>query len=200
MSKNIPYRLLTIIGLTAILLSTVFAAFQVMPAQASTRTVTLTIDNRSSSGISLSLTGPYRYYLTVAAGSTQSFTINSGEYDYTIRGCGMTVKNEIELKRNTIMINPVCGGRIRTIPADPSKIDLSNDIRVVPVTITSELNYKTFVIFTGPSTYVFTLKPDQELDVTIGKGVYEVRYYACGVNIKREFQAYKNATYYMRCP
>jgi hypothetical protein len=193
-------RLLISISLAAILLAAVFAAYPAQPAQASTRTITLTIDNRNSSGITLILSGPYRYNLAVAGETSESFTINHGTYKYTIKGCGMTVKNEIELKRDTIMINPVCGGKIRTIPADRSKIDLSNDIRVVPVRITSELTYKTFVILTGPSTYVFTLKPDQELNVTIGKGLYEVRYYACGVNIKRQFQAYKNAKLRLYCP
>jgi hypothetical protein len=138
--------------------------------------------------------------MQIAGETSQSFTINRGTYNYTLKGCGMTVKKTIELYSDTIMINPVCGGKIRSIPADRSKIDLSKDIKVVPVAITSNLTYKTFVIFTGPSTYVFTLKPDQKLNVTIGKGVYDVRYYACGVNIKRQFQAYKNAKFYLNCP
>ncbi len=200
MNSSLKTRLLITISLAAILLATVFAAYPVQTAQASTRTITLTIDNRSSSGISLRLSGPYQYYMEVASGKSQSFTINRGTYDYTIKGCGMTVKNSIELKSDTIMINPVCGARIRTVPADRSKIDLSDDIRVVPVTVESQLTYKTFVILTGPSTYVFTLKPDQELDVTIGKGDYDVRYFACGVNIKRQFQAYKDAKLKLYCP
>jgi hypothetical protein len=193
-------RLLASISLLAILLTTVFAAYPTQAAQASVRTVQLTIDNRATSGISLNLSGPYQYYMTVAAGSIQSYTINRGTYNYTIKGCGMTVKNKVELNQDTLLINPVCGGRVRTIPADRSKIDLSNVIRVVPVTVESELTYKTFVILTGPSTYVFTLKPGQELDFTIGKGLYDVRYYACGVNVKHQFQAYKNATLKLYCP
>lgn len=200
MNSTLKTRLLIAISLAAILLTTVFAAYPAQTAQASTRTMTLTIENRSSSGISLRLSGPYQYYMEVASGKTQSFTINRGTYNYTLKGCGMTVKNSIELIRDTIMINPVCGARVRTIPADRSKIDLSNDIRVVPVTVESELTIKTFVILTGPSTYVFTLKPNQELDVTIGKGTYKVTYYACGVNVKRQFEAYKDATLKLYCP
>jgi hypothetical protein len=193
-------RLLASISLLAILVTTVFAAYPVQAAQASVRTVQLTIDNRATSAISLTLSGPYQYSMSVAGGTTQSFTVNRGTYTYTLKGCGMTVKDEFELKQNTILINPVCGGKVRTIPADRSKIDLSNAIRVVPVTIESELTYKAIVILTGPSTYVFTLKPGQELDVTIGKGLYDVRYFACGVNVKRQFQAYKNAVLKIYCP
>jgi hypothetical protein len=200
MNNRTTIRLLAAISLVAILLAVVFAAFQAMPAQASVRTVKLTIDNRANSGISLSLSGPGAYYFQVAKETKQSFTVNQGVYKYTIKGCGMTVKNELDLSQDTILINPVCGGSIRTIPKDLSKIDLSADIKVVPVTVSSELTYKTFVILTGPSTYVFTLKPDQDLAVTIGRGTYTVRYYACGVNVKKEFQAQKNTTLHLRCP
>jgi hypothetical protein len=200
MNKSNTTRLLASISLVAILLAVVFAAFQALPAQAGVRTVTLTIDNRAPSGISLYLTGPGRYYLQVPKETRQSFTVNQGKYEYTIKGCGMTVKNELDLSQDTILINPVCGGNIHVIPKDLSKIDLSADIKVVPVTISSELAYKTFVILTGPSTYVFTLKPNQDLAVTIGRGAYKVRYYACGVNVKKVFQAQKNTTLTLRCP
>ena len=200
MKKRNTTRLLAAISLIAIVLAVVFAAFRALPAQASVRTITLTIDNRANSGISLYLTGPGTYYLQVPKETRTSYTVNQGEYKYTIKGCGMTVKSELDLSQDTILINPVCGGNIRVIPKDLSKIDLSAEIKVVPVTITSELTYKTFVILTGPSTYVFTLKPDQDLAVTIGRGTYTVRYYACGVNIKKTFQAQKNTTLTLRCP
>lgn len=200
MYLNRKNRLATMVCLIALVFTGVFAAIPARPAQAAVRTVTLTIDNRTTSPMSLRLEGDSNYYLTVADKTTQSYTINRGSYDYTLKGCGMTTKGELELKSDTIMINPVCGGNVRAVPKDKSKINLGALLKVVPVTITSELDYQTLVTMMGPSTYVFTPKPDQDLKVTIGKGVYTVRYYACGVNIKQTFQAYKGATLYLRCP
>jgi len=198
--KPLPFfRMLAMLTLAALLLVT-STAFQVQPAQAALRTVTLTIDNRAPSGISLALVGPAKYYLTVAGESKKAFTVNQGQYTYTIRGCGMTSKSTLDLSRDTLLINPVCGGSIRTIPNDKSKIDLSAVIKVVPVTISSELENNTIVVMTGPSPYVFTMASDQEKAVTIGRGTYTVRYFACGVNLKRTFQAVKGATLYLRCP
>ena len=200
MNKNSSTRLLATLTLIAILSASFLALIQVQPAQASVRTVTLTIDNRSTSGLSLWLTGDYRYSLSTPSKTKQAYTINQGKYDYTLKGCGMTVKGKLELKQDTLMINPVCGAKVRTVPADRSKISLGEKLNVTPVTIESELTYQTFVVLTGPSPYVFTLKPGQELDVTIGKGTYTATYYACGVNVKKSFEAYKNAKLYLRCP
>lgn len=200
MKQSSTFRWVVSLTLAAVLLVTAAAAFQVQPAQASLRTVTLTVDNRAPGEISLSLTGPASYFLKVAGETRKAFTVNQGIYDYTIRGCGMTAKSTLDLTRDTILINPVCGGSIRTIPADNSKIDLSAVIKVVPVKISSELENKTIVIMTGPSTYVFTMAADQEKAVTIGRGTYTVRYYACGVNLKKSFQAYKGAKLFLRCP
>ena len=200
MNKFTTTRLFASISLIAILLSLFLAAVQVGPAQASVRTVTLKIDNRATSGISIYLEGTYRYYLQIAGKSTQSFTINQGSYNYTIKGCGMTAKSKVNLSGDTLMINPVCGGNVRSIPKVGSKINLGAVLKVVPVTVSSKLDYKTYVVLTGPSTYVFTLGPGQNLDVTIAKGTFNVRYYACGVFINREFTANKNSTLYLRCP
>lgn len=199
MKKYPAFRILASLTLAALLLITT-TAFQAPPAQAELRTVTLTIDNRATSAISLSLVGPAKYTLAVPGETIKSYTINQGKYTYTIKGCGMTAKSSLNLSRDTLLINPVCGGKVNTIPKDASKIDLSTVIKVVPVTLSSELDQKTIVIMTGPSPYVFTMASDQEKAVTIGRGTYTVRYFACGVNVKRTFQAVKGATLYLRCP
>jgi hypothetical protein len=199
MHKNTT-RTIAVISLVSIFISLFLAAYQALPVQASTRTVTLTIDNRANSGITLHLKGTYQYYLQVAGESRQSFTINQGKYNYTLKGCGMTAKATLDLTSDTILINPVCGGNVPSIPKVTTKINLGAILKVVPVTISNDLDYKTMVVMTGPSTYVFTLASGQDLPVTIAKGKYTVSYYACGVNTKQEFQAYKNRTLTLDCP
>lgn len=200
MKHNLKLRLLAGLTLTAILLVSIFAAIPTGHVQAAARMVNLTIDNRANNSITLSLRGPYQYQLKVSGKSSETFRVMTGNYEYTVQGCGMSGTSKLAITQDMRLINPICGGNVRTIPKDSSKVNIGASIRVVPVTISNDLGYRATVILTGPYTYVFTLKSDQDLKVTIGKGDYNVRYYACGTFINRSFQAYKNAKYILRCP
>lgn len=200
MNQNQKPNMLAGLSLIIILAIAILAAIPSQDVLAASRMVELTVDNRANNGITLYLEGPYRYTLKVAGKSTEEFKVNTGTYKYTILGCGMSGQNTLSITGNTLLINPVCGGNVRTVPKDSSKVNIGVQIKVVPVTISNDLNYRATIILTGPHTYVLTLNSDQDLKVTIGKGVYNVRYYACGVFINREFNAYKNATLNLHCP
>ncbi len=200
MNRLTARPILTSLLLTALVISLLVATIPPGAAQASPGSINLTIDNRATSGISLALQGPGVYTLKVGGESSQVFKVLHGIYSYTLKGCGMTVTGKLSLTQDTTLINPICGGNVKAIPKDPSKVNLGALLKVVPVKISSELDYSVQVILTGPSTYVFTLKPDQNLAVTIGKGAYQVKYYACGVNVKQSFLAYKNAKLILDCP
>ncbi len=200
MNKLATKPILTTLLLAALVISLVVATIPLGAAQASPGSISLTIDNRATSGISLALQGPGVYMLKVGGEASQVYKVLHGIYSYTLKGCGMTVTGKLTLTQDTTLINPVCGGNVRAIPKDPSKVNLGSLLKVVPVKISSDLKYQVQVILTGPSTYVFTLKPEQDLAVTIGKGTYQVSYYACGVNVKHSFLAYKNARLNIDCP
>lgn len=199
MSKTKLTSTLLNLSLIAVLLAVAIGALQFSPAQASQGSVTLTIDNRSSSRVTLTLRGPAYYFFKVDSEDLQKFSVLRGTYSFVLTGCGMRTTGTLYLKQDTNMINPVCGGKVRTAPKDNSKIDLGARLKVVPVTISSDLEITTKVVLTGPSTYVFFLRPGEDREVTIGRGVYNVNYFACGVILNREFTALKNSVWTLTC-
>ena len=200
MSKTKLTSTLLNLGLIAALLAVAIGALQASPVQASQGSVTLTIDNRSSTGLTLTLRGPAYYFFKVASGDLHKYSVLRGTYSYVLTGCGMRTTGTLVIQQDTKMINPVCGGNVRAAPKDNSKVDLGAKVKVVPVTISSDLPLTTKVVLTGPSTYDFFIKPDQDLEVTIGRGVYNVNYYACGVIVNREFEVQKDNVLILSCP
>jgi len=187
-----------VISIIAVLLLSAVGPSYAPRAQASSGYVQLIVDNRTTSPLKLRLEGPALYRLQVAGGDLMTTRVLKGSYDYTISGCGMTVRGELSLPSRTKLILPVCGARLKVVH-DP-KVDLSEILKVVPVKISNDLNNKVVVIMTGPSTYVFTMKAGQDLLVTIGKGTYKVQYTACGVAVTRTWVADKNTILTIRCP
>lgn len=198
MIKGKRIHVVFVVSIIAVLLLSAVAPSFTPRAQASSGYVQLIIENRTTSPLKLRLEGPALYRFQVAGGDLMTTRVLKGTYDYTISGCGMTVRGEFSLLSRTKLILPVCGARLRVVQ-DP-KVDLSDILKVVPVKISNDLNNKVIVIMTGPSTYVFTMKADQDLLVTIGKGKYTVKYTACGVAVTRTWVADKNSVLNIRCP
>jgi hypothetical protein len=162
--------------------------------------VALKVENDSTSTAYLWLDGPAFYYFVIKPGETRTFTVERGEYDKDVSYCGARDSSTIDLTIHTKLILPVCGANALNPPTSPHLVNITNTLKIVKVTLTNELDSNVFAIFTGPSTYVFTLGRDESKDYTIAKGDYEVRYFACGKFGIREFSAFHNRVLKFKCP
>ena len=199
MGKNWLPRVLIATLIVAVLM-TAFAPLYSPKVQAAQGLIRLSVENYSTSTLRIWLDGPKFYYFTVSGDSIKTFTIERGTYKFKAYGCGTTVKGTWNLNTNTRIVNPVCGGNTGTTRANPNVIDLGRYFKVVPITISNELDQKVTLIMTGPSTVVLVLKPNEERDVTVGKGSYNIKYTACGVPVTRKWEAYKDRVLYLECP
>lgn len=157
--------------------------------------------NKSSGTVYLWLDGPAFYYFAVKPEETGSFTIMRGEYSMDVSYCGARTSREADLTVQTALIMPVCGGRAsQAANSSPHVADVTETIRIVPVTVENEADSRVLAILTGPSTYVFLLNKDEVKDYTIAKGQYKVQYYACGKVGSRYWFAQKNQSLKLSCP
>lgn len=162
--------------------------------------VAFTVVNDSSGYVYLWLNGPTFYYMSVKSGEIKTFTVMRGEYIQDVYYCGATTSSIVDLTIQTKLIMPVCGGRATQAARSPHVIDVTETIRIVPVTVENEADSRVLAILTGPSTYVFSLQVDEAKDYTIAKGEYKVQYYACGKYGERKFFASKGSTLTLTCP
>lgn len=162
--------------------------------------VRLTIENRDKGKmyLMLSSSGAF-YYLQVDGETSKTFTVERDMYSYTLYGCGIKTEGNFDLTTNTRLVNPICGGNAKTVTKHPSTYDLSEEVKLVRVHILNETGETSLVILTGPSTHVFTFKPDQTGTYTIARQPYNVQFYACGVWNETTFTPYKDAKLVLKC-
>lgn len=168
--------------------------------QARSELVRLTVVNRTSGNIFLSLKGPALYYLSVAADESEVFTVKRGTYTSSITACGVTATDSLDMTSQKKLIMPVCGGRAHGAHGAATKVDLAEQITIVPFTIINSSDTQLLAVLTGAGTYAFLLARDEERDYTIAKGDYDVKIYACGAITTIEFSSYKNSKLDLRCP
>ncbi len=156
--------------------------------------------NNSSGYVYLWLNGPTFYYFAVKPEETKTFTVMRDEYFVDVSYCGARTSSIVDLSVHTALIMPVCGGRATQAAKSPHVVDVTETIKIVPVTVINEANTKVLAILTGPSTYVFSLQKDEEKDYTIAKGEYNVQYFACGKVGQRTFHANKGSNLKLTCP
>ena len=205
MKEKLSWRILLIVGISAALLLTAAAPF---PARASGTTllatsnlVRLTLDNRTDGTISVTLFGESVYRLIAGPGEVEVYTVQPGTYEKWVSACGNFVKEEdFEITRHTRMIMPVCGANAHQAAKSETTIDLSEQIKIVPITVENNSRTNLLAILTGPGTYVFTFEKGQEKDYTVIRGTYSVKYYACGKSATRSFHADKNKVLELKCP
>jgi hypothetical protein len=197
-------RILVLVSLSIFILLTAAVQLPASSNFASTNAksdlVALKVVNDSTSNAYLWLDGPAYYYFAVKPGETRTFTVERGEYDKDVSYCGARDSSTIDLSKHTKLILPVCGANALNPPTSPHVVNITNTLKIVKVTLTNELESNVFAIFTGPSTYVFTLGRDESQDYTIAKGDYKVQYYACGKYGIREFSAFHNRVLKFKCP
>lgn len=195
MKKVWSLRTIVILSLVAVFLFSAAA-----PVQARTELVRLTLVNRTSGNIYLSLKGPALYYLSVGAEESQVFTVKRGTYTSSITACGVTSTDSLDMTSQKKLIMPICGGRAHGAHGAATKVDLSEQITIVPFTIINSSDTQLLAVLTGAGTYAFLLARDEERDYTIAKGDYDVKIYACGAITTIEFSSYKNSKLDLRCP
>ena len=115
--------------------------------------------------------------------------------------CGARTSRIADLTIQTAMIMPVCGARAsQSAASSPHVVDVTETVRIVPVTVENEAETSVLAILTGSSTYVFLLNKDEAKDYTIAKGEYKVQYFACGKYGERTWFAQKNSSLELACP
>jgi len=202
MKKHRSLQIVVLFGIIATLLLTAAAP---LPAQfvsaANQDLIRLTIKNKNSSPVSMKLEGPGYYYFSVQAESTAVFTVERGAYTSTIYACGATTRdNDIDLSRQKTLVMPICGGNAGPTAQKVTKVDLSQFVKVVPVTLENDSNTNMIMILTGPSTYVFSFKKGESKDYTIVRGEYDLKYYACGTYKTRTWYVHKGSELTLECP
>ena len=186
--------------LLAMVLALAISAAAPGAARAQTDLVRLTVENRTSSVMYLYLTGPNIYNLRIEAEETAIYTVERGEYNYRQYACGATTQSVLDLSTQQKLIMPVCGGRAVTEGNAPGTVDLSEELKIVSFSLTNDTNTNLLAIFTGASTYVFLLDPDETKDYTIAKGEYDIQYFACGGVKTVAFESYKGSKLKLACP
>ncbi|HZD57064.1 MAG TPA: hypothetical protein VE136_10095 [Anaerolineales bacterium] len=192
-----PLRTIVILSLVVVFLLSAAAPASV---QARSELVRLTVINRSAGTVYLSLNGPALYYLSVKADESEVFTVQRGTYTSSITACGITSKDSLDITSHKKLIMPVCGGRAHGAHGAATKVDLSEQIKIVPFTIINDSDTQLLAVLTGAGTYAFLLDKDEERDYTIAKGDYDVKIYACRAVTTIEFSSYKDSKLDLRCP
>lgn len=98
-----------ILSVVVILIISLFGA---VVALAKTDLARLEIINRSDQPVSLSLIGDENgYFLTVAAGKTQVFTVDRDIYSRTTYSCGLVDDGTVNIKKNMRLVYTSCYGK-----------------------------------------------------------------------------------------
>jgi len=168
--------------------------------QAKSDMIRLTIHNRNTTPLYLRLTGPAFFYLVVEDETRTEFTIDRGEYEYSLTACGATTTGTMDLTHNKILVMPICGGNAGASSKNPDKVDLSVEHKLVRVSVENDTSGKALAILVGPTTYVFSLEKDKTYTYTVIRGEYDVQYYACGGYGTRTWTAQKDHKLIIHCP
>lgn len=100
-------RLLIIASVTLLLILSIAT----MVAVAKTELVRFEVKNKSDQPVSMSLvSGDTFYYLTVAADSTKTFTVERLVYDHTTWACGMSKSGTIDIQTFMHLTFTKCAG------------------------------------------------------------------------------------------
>ncbi len=153
---------LTIIISSLMIINMLFAVF--VPAKAAplagTKKINFRIINRSEETVTVKLTGPENYVVTVLGHEKKKVQIVKGDYKLEYTSCGDSYDADLSLKKDFKMIIYACAIR-------PSKMRIKSHIAS-----TIELKLK------GPQKYKFNIKMGQSR-LRIYSGWYKYSYKAC---------------------
>jgi hypothetical protein len=162
--------------------------------------VSLMIDNQSDDYVTLRLTGPQFYFLSVKPNTSATFTILRGDYVQKFYSCRIFTNTSLDLtKKNTIVV-PRCGDKAFKVDKGGSKIDGGSLIKLVKVTFENPTDVNLVLILRGPSEYVFFIRSGEERSYTIAKGTYEATQWGCKYIKNFNFYPYANKEKALSCP
>jgi len=192
----IKRNLFTILSLA--LISVVIMAAVPM---AQSELVGLTIDNQSKDYVTFKLLGPQFYFLTVKPHTSNTFTIQRGDYTQKFYSCGAFVNTSLDLtKKNTIVVPP-CGEKaFKAGKASSQIIDGGELIKLVKVNFENTTKANLILILNGTSDYVFFIKAGDEATYTISRGTYEVQQWGCKYFKTFNYYPFANKETELTCP
>jgi len=167
--------------------------------------IPVTIENASNDYVTLLLTGPRYYYLSVKPGETKTFTVvRDDDYKQEFYSCGAYVNPNLDLTKKVSIVVPKCGlnaykyqqGSLQK--SEKSKIDGGQIIKLVKVHFKNTSGVKLVIIL--DEIYVFTLEKGKTHTYTIAKGNYTIEVLGCGVEYWVNFSALEGKTKEISCP
>lgn len=189
------YKLITILTFVVLSIGLVAAA-----PMAKSDMVSLKIDNQSNDYVTLRLTGPQFYFLSVRPNSSAFFTIKRGDYEQRFYSCRIFTNTTLDLTKKNSIVVPPCGEKAFKTGKGGSSIDGGALIKLVKVTFENESDRNLVLILRGPSEYVFFIRSGDEASYTIAKGDYKATQWGCKLFKNFNFYPYANKEKELTCP
>lgn len=146
-----------------------------------------TVDNDSDSFAYIQLSGgPKSYYLRHSPNTDYVWTVQKGEYDYTLYACGGAVKSgTVDFTKNQKWVIPSCGDKAFTTNSGDGSKDIGREIRMVRVKLTNKTSQQNLIVVVydyegSGAVWVFTLTKNVTKHITLPKGKYSYIAYGCG--------------------
>jgi hypothetical protein len=158
-----------------ILLAVTLIGSNAIPVQAADvaakDTVQVQFQNKTGDQVSISLSGPGTYRLSLGAGKTKA-DIVPGKYSYTYQACGQSNKGTFNARKSgDTLVLPKCGG-------DKG----SGGGGDVKVTIKNYTGGGITIYLSGPQSYTFNF-PSGTSKMTVVPGKYSYTVYGCGTSM-----------------
>lgn len=142
------------------------------------------VENRADRGITIRLyakdASGRAYYMRVEALTTKSMTPIRGVYDYRLTACGIMVRGIVDLTKPLTWIMPQCGDKGGPGTKAPNTQDIGRDIlKLVKIKLVNRTGEDLQIWLAGPFPFVFSINAGDSKTVSIPKGSYTFRHYAC---------------------
>ncbi len=133
------------------------------------------VDSHLGQGLTLTLTGPQTYALTIALGTNRFLSLQTGVYAFSYDACGSTLTGEIRITKNgeTRLVLYACE-QLANHPLQPSTSTPSN------LRIASHYAFPVRITLIGPGSYSFELATGLNR-LNVQPGSYSYFYTAYGV-------------------
>ncbi|GAB4396671.1 MAG: hypothetical protein OHK0052_18250 [Anaerolineales bacterium] len=164
--------------------------------------IRLMVDNRSEKLLTIILEGPKRYLFYVGSETDKTFTPERGEYRYTITACGVTVKGKMDLTTNKKIVMPACSNGLGGKGYNPNRINLSEKIKLVKMSIKNETGGYIRLVLRGPNTHTWEFKTGETKKLSLARGSYTYTVYGCGGTFesRKAVKVLSNTVLSIKCP
>lgn len=130
-------------------------------------TVQLIVNNKTGAKVTLTLTGPSKYTLTINTGKNK-VQVAPGKYKYSYKACDKTNTGNVKVQKS---------GDTLALAACPKTAAAGE--KTVTVTINNKTGGGMTLVLSGPANYRFSLAPGTT-KITVLPGKYNYTVYGCG--------------------